>query len=135
MLKPDWVEETYGTSYEEIVASWGYEVLSFDTCGSYQGDILVLLADGEKRGFVVIGYGSCSGCDLLESVQPSSSDGDWSGVEEIRNDLHERVHWELDAAAMVQYIETKDAANEWWLHDDEIRGVLNRYREMLTGQT
>lgn len=68
--KPDWVTEKYGTDYEELVGSWGHEVLSFDTIGSYQGDHLVLLRDGDRYGIVVIGYGSCSGCDALQAVGP-----------------------------------------------------------------
>lgn len=139
MNKPGWIDSKYGTSYEGIVESLGFEVLSFDTCGSYQGDHVVLLADGERRGFAVFGYGSCSGCDTLEAVQPwGNDDGDWSGVEELREDILNSIHWEPTASELADQLESdidKSRANgtRWYWYDNEIKAVARRYIDMLRG--
>lgn len=45
----------------------GYEILAWEEFGSYQGDYAAIVKSGSNIGFVVIGYGSCSGCDELQA--------------------------------------------------------------------
>jgi hypothetical protein len=135
MSKPEWVTSEYA-DYDEIVRSWGFEVLAFDTCGDYQGDHVALLADGERRGFIVIGYGSCSGCDELDAAKPADEDGDWSGVERIREELRGEIHWEPTATVLADYIEAdigKSGANgtEWYWYDEDVRSAALRDVRML----
>lgn len=131
MEKPDWVENSY-PSYDDLINSMGYEVVSADVCGSYQGDYLVLLADGVRRGLLVFGYGSCSGCDTLEAVAPWGEDEDWKGVVELRDDLKREIHWEPDSTSLAAYLTSQRSEMlKWYWHDAEIRGVLTRYEEVL----
>lgn len=126
--RPEWVKDEWGTDYEELVASWGYDVLDWNVCGSYQGDYVVLLGDGERRGFIVIGYGSCSGCDALEGATPWSyeEDADWSEVVELSDQLTTEVMWEDSALALADRLEGLDEANHWWLLDDEVKAVRDK---------
>ena len=131
--KPAWATE-YPT-YEQLVESWGHTVISFDTTGHYQGDHEVLLRDAAGRwGITVIGYGSCSGCDALESVTPWGSDGDWSLVVTLAESLAADVTWFDSTDAALAWIDAKLARdpNKWWAFDDEVRDVLTKYRKFVT---
>lgn len=56
-------------SYRKVVETFGYDVILQETLGSWQGDIVFILKDGNKAGFLIIGYGSCAGCDVLEGMR------------------------------------------------------------------
>lgn len=125
--KPEWAGE-HGTSYEQIVGSWGYDVLEFETFGSYQGDHLALLRRGEEVGLIVFGYGSCSGCDELESIAPSWWDdddpGDWRPVIDLSDRLRKSVHWSPSRDDLREWIDATPE-NHWWSYEDEIARWLN----------
>lgn len=53
--------------YREFLEALECEILAWETFGDYQGDYAVILRRNDLLGFVVIGYGSCSGCDALEA--------------------------------------------------------------------
>lgn len=55
--------------HQEILERQGFEVLGMETFGDYQGDYAVIVKKDGKVGFTVIGYGSCSGCDVLEGLK------------------------------------------------------------------
>lgn len=126
---PEWAKN-YG-DYEPMVRSWPYEVVSFDTCGSYQGDHVVLLADGDRRGFLMIGYGSCSGCDALEAAKPWEDDGDWTGVRQIEREQRESIHWESSGPELADWLSARFAdegkGTDWYWYDDEVKAVTRRY--------
>lgn len=121
--KPEWVGQ-YGTSYDEMVRSWGFEVEDSAEFGSYQGDLVYVLWDGGRVGLVIIGYGSCSGCDSLEAAQPWDEDGDWTAVSDLSDKLRGDVHWEPSRPAMAAWI-GKHPENHWWSYDDEIQSWLS----------
>ena len=134
--KPDWVEAEFGVDYEDIVKSWGFTVLDLTQCGSYQGDFVVLLADGDRRGFTQFGYGSCSGCDVLEAVAPwgDGPDDDWSAVENLRRDMADGIRWYDSPGDLASYLLALDEGNEWWLHDSEVKGIVSNYIVRLEGE-
>lgn len=55
-------------SYDEALKRLGYEILAWEVFGSWQGDYAAIVEKDDRLGFVVIGYGSCSGCDSLQDV-------------------------------------------------------------------
>lgn len=66
----DWYSfRPYTPSYKDLFVIAGNDILLDETLGSYQGDYLFYLVNKftGKHGFVVVGYGSCSGCDALEA--------------------------------------------------------------------
>ena len=136
--RPDWLDDDY-PSYENLVASWGYEVLSFDTTGSYQGDHEALLRDaGGRFGIAVIGYGSCSGCDSLEAATPytwdDDEDPDWSPVVDLAESLRDGVTWFNSGEDAAEWIDRKldRDGTDWWPYDDEVVSVLKGYRDRVT---
>jgi hypothetical protein len=55
-------------NYADVLAvAYDLEVISFDDDGGYQGEYLAILTDGERLFYFIDYYGSCSGCDWLES--------------------------------------------------------------------
>lgn len=129
--KPAWVTCDYGTSYDDLVKSWGYEIVDQEEFGSYQGDLTYLLRDGERYGLLVIGYGSCSGCDELQAIEPWDDDGDWTEVVELADRLRDEIHWEDDKDALMAWVD-EHPENHWWSYDDQIRAWLNDHGANLT---
>lgn len=94
---PDSVYESWNgpPSYEELIESLGVEIYRQKTFGSYQGDVVMILKDTysnnreyvTRYGFLIFGYGSCSGCDSLRACSS------FKDVEEIRNQLESQIKW------------------------------------------
>lgn len=59
--------------YDTGLKKLGYEIHAWETFGDWQGDYVAVISRDGKIGFVVIGFGSCSGCDALQ-------DCDWHGM-------------------------------------------------------
>jgi hypothetical protein len=55
-------------SHQEILRQQGFSITAFETFGDYQGDYAAIVEKNGKVGLVIIGYGSCSGCDALEGI-------------------------------------------------------------------
>lgn len=123
--KPSWINDDPDSEdyrYDGIVRSFGYTVEARKEFGEYQGDLAYVLRDGEHIGYVVIGYGSCCGCDAYEDALPeghwSCEFGDdpclcdWTGIVALRDELLGAVRWSRPADA--------DPANEWWTHETEM---------------
>ena len=54
--------------YEDALKMAGAEVICFERFGSYQGDWWAKVRFQGKEGWVNGSYGSCSGCDEIESL-------------------------------------------------------------------
>lgn len=72
--------------YDPIINDLGEPLVNV-TGGSYQGDYYILLKNESRYGFVVIGYGSCSGCDALQSCHS------YEAVQELINEITANVKW------------------------------------------
>jgi len=56
--------EDYGDMLSQVT---GKKLISYNTFGSYQGDWIAALEDGENIELWKGSYGSCSGCDWIEA--------------------------------------------------------------------
>src|SRR5215218_25178 len=74
-------------SWSEIVESKGARILGAWMVGDYQGDELFLLKQGGKFAWVVIGYGSCEGCDWLLSLRT------FAEILEARDEVLNGIEW------------------------------------------
>lgn len=118
--KPLWAGENY-TTYGDIINSFGYEVVIEKDFGDYQGDFCYILKDGNRIGYLIVGYGSCSGCDALQDAEPfcmceTDCVCDWSRVVNLRNSLLREVKWESPENALPE--------NQWWLYEDRMKDWL-----------
>lgn len=75
-----------GDSYIPIVRLFGIPLVVVSD-NDYQGDTRVLLRDGNRYGVLVIGFGSCSGCDALQACTT------FEDVDRLIDDLEADVHW------------------------------------------
>lgn len=120
---PDW---------RDLVNSFGLDVLEWHEFGSYQGDIVAVLADGERRGWLVIGYGSCSGCDALQGVVGYESKAPWTDLPEVvalRAETFDKIRWFDAEAALRSWLachqrDDSDAVGDWYFYDDDVKERL-----------
>ena len=75
-------------SYEPIIKYLGKSVVEVRD-DDYQGDTRVLLFDANKNryGFLVFGWGSCSGCDALQACE------NYSDIAELIEGFEKKVRW------------------------------------------
>lgn len=128
--RPSWLSDNY-PSYGELVESMGYTILATETFGSYQGDLAwIFLDENGRAGWLMQGYGSCSGCDHLESISYSvgadydTGEGDWSVIIGFRDEMREAIHWEPSQSALAAWLATameQPDGNHWWSYDDEVK--------------
>jgi hypothetical protein len=93
-------------SYEQIVDALGKTVV-YERAGDYQGDLFYLIQDGDRYGFVSIGYGSCSGCDAMEACDSKEE------VMELAGSIESGVRWFDNKAAARTFFEEHDWAGDW----------------------
>ena len=113
--------------YGDLLESFGLEVIKSEVVGSYEGDYLNLFKDGNRYGYLMFGYGSCSGCDALEAIN-----NDYEQVKELRDGLFESIRWGT-ASELVEYLES-DEVMSWWKYDEEIENVGKEFITYLKGQ-
>jgi hypothetical protein len=89
--------------YHELVASLGVDVLFTAAEGDYEGDWAFVLADQSGRiGWLVFGYGSCSGCDALQACE------DVKAVASLRDSLERSIDWFDSPAEFAAWAESYD---------------------------
>lgn len=108
-----------GPTYDTLATHCG-EVVESVAIGDYEGDLFYLLRRPVDSipyyALLVLGYGSCSGCDALESAR--SDDGDdqaGKAVEDLFNDFISSIIWH-DRQEMIQYLhDVLDGERiTWW---------------------
>lgn len=112
-------------SYESLVDSFEVETLLMEAVGDYQGDYPFLLRDGKKYAYLVVGYGSCSGCDVLEGLYD-----DRKAITEFRDELWNSLVWKTKAE-MRAYFRAKDEKLEWWGYDSGYQDFKVKALEIL----
>ena len=109
--------------YQELLEERGLKIIAWEIFGSYQGDYGVVVKSEDKLGFVVIGYGSCSGCDAYEALETYNSE---SGKYEIpkdeanalANDIINSIFWGT-ADEVRAKINNEFGDNNWYRHDSD----------------
>lgn len=115
-------------NYEDIIDSMGYWVEFQVDDVDWQGDIHVLLKnDKGEYGILTVGYGSCSGCDTLQSITDypvfgldKEKDAEvlkriTKEINDFRNDLINSITWR-SKKDMSSYVENKDFGTEFYGH-------------------
>lgn len=114
------INEVYDSSahgwgdYQPMIDSMGYEVVCQQDVGGYQGDTLAIVRDGERHGFLTFGWGSCSGCDALQSCSTLHE------VHELRQEIHDQIVWKGSAQEMVEFLRDRDWKAQFYSDRDEV---------------
>ena len=115
-------------SYEDELEKRGFKLDAWVTFGDWEGDYAAILSKDGQRGFVVIGYGSCSGCDAWQDVTDCLSESKWSPeiknevkalMDSIENDITWGTNEELISKVTNSYPNNGDF--NWYRHDDDYK--------------
>ena len=114
--------------YQPILNGIGKVVVQVDD-DDYQDDSRVLftapLEVFGSIGFLVFGWGSCSGCDALQRCETMEE------LQELIDDLERSVKWFPNKAAALEWFEGKDWEVEWYWHYEEFKEFLTKAKEYL----
>ena len=130
----------YVGNYEPLVKSMGYEVLLDTHQKDYQGDSLYLLRDlenahmingriyGARFGFLIFGWGSCSGCDALQACQS------YEDIERLRQGLHTSIIWHDSAEHFAQWVKERDWTTQhyYWDTDSHLQEFFAGIKQIFT---
>jgi len=122
-------------SYSEAIALAGATINDSEWFGSYQGDALFDLTVNGRRGILVVGYGSCGGCDHWESF---AGYGDPEHCEAHAYTYH-KEDGNADCAdcksALAEWVEKVIAFGQDYLQGVMYGDEVAKYRERLVEQT
>ncbi len=120
----------YGVScYEPLVQSFGRRTLVEADDNDYQGDSYRLLADGDEPGQVygllTFGWGSCSGCDALQSCETVEQ------LQALADSLQDSILWFASREALKEYIQNHDWEGDWSWHRESAHDFRRKVQEFL----
>ncbi len=115
-----YTDDTYTTLVEKRA-----EILAHEYLGSYQGDVVFLVDGAEGFGLLVIGYGSCSGCDALEACESQEQ------VDKIGESILEGIKWFDTLQEAKDYILNNDIQElKWYAHDAAWASFIDKVKEL-----
>jgi hypothetical protein len=119
-----------------------FEIVLSESIGDYQGDTLLVLrnksdygwrwTDSESKvwGFLVTGYGSCSGCDVWEGAETGTQKFALL-AEEI-----EGIRWFQTLPQLQAYVTDKYTTElEWWGNEPDYKAFAKTVSELTGGET
>ena len=77
----------FGGGYTQLIESTGVTVVDEESDADYQGDTYMLVQEGDRYGWLVFGWGSCSGCDAFQACTSLSD------LDRLRHQLYESIDW------------------------------------------
>lgn len=114
------LEYFYGPyDYQPIIDAIGNVLIQVDD-NDYQGDSRILYEIDGKYGFLIFGWGSCSGCDALQACNTM---GD---IQQLIDSMVCDVKWFDSLQELQQYFRDKDWELEWSYHQEETQEFINK---------
>jgi len=111
--------------YQPIVESFGDVLVQVDD-NDYSGDTRVLLKSGGRFGFLNFGWGSCSGCDALQSCNS------YRAVEELIQGLERDIKWFDNLQDAKDYIASPDRKSSYYWHESEWKSFVDQVLALET---
>lgn len=108
--------------YQPIINEIGNVLIQVDD-NDYQGDSRVLYEKDGKYGFLIFGWGSCSGCDSLQACQNTK------GIQELIDGLVNDVKWFDSLSDLQKYFSEKDWELEYSWHAEETKDFIAKVLE------
>ena len=108
--------------YRDIIETFNYEILYWRDFGVDQGDSFILFKNQNRYGYLVIGWGSCIGCDMLKGCV---SDKDYLDLAEK---LYNQIRWGT-ASGTIKWI--AEDSNDWYLYMDEFEGIFKEVTAII----
>lgn len=102
-LKTNMVELNDYVNYDQLIASFNFEVLLEESDNGYSGDTFILFKIDNYYGFLDFGWGSCSGCDALQGCGD-----DINRIKELREKLFQKIIWKMSLEEMKIYVSNEE---------------------------
>ena len=99
--------------YEELLKCISADIIDHEDEDAWQGDSWYLFKQ-DDYGYLVFGWGSCSGCDALQGCE------NFDEVTDLLNRLHDSIIWK-SREEMLEYFETKDWKLEYYGKNPEFK--------------
>lgn len=98
--------------------------------GDYQGDYIFRVrerpGDGGRLGYVVVGYGSCSGCDAYEAALSWDNGEDTPEMDALAESIYADIRYGTVAELREAFLGVDGQANNWYYYDKELREEFER---------
>lgn len=114
--------------YDAFPSEW--QIILEEGGDDWQGTMYVLLSDGDRYGFVDIGYGSCSYCDALQGAMDEGP----AAVERLHESTRESVQWQDTLEDFWQWWQDRDWETQWFTHSREWQTFRRRAEAFIEGQ-
>lgn len=108
--------------YQPIIDEIGIVLVQVDDA-DYQGDTRVMYKKDNKYGYLIFGWGSCSGCDSLQACESIDE------IQQLINDLVDKVKWFDSLDEIKSYFLTKDWGLEYSWHAEETKEFIQKVLE------
>lgn len=119
----------YGPSdYRPMVESMGTVLLEV-TERDYQGYSRFLLKDNDRYGYLMFGWGSCSGCDALQACNS------YEEIHKLRKELYRNIVWK-SRDEMLKYMQDHDWQGDAAGNTEECREFVQKsIRQLFLDQS
>lgn len=111
--------------YIALIKDAGLDVIDYLAMGGYQGDLIVIVKKADKFGMIVTGYGSCSGCDVLQACYNNKKK-----LKQLQKELCDKVIWK-DITPFITYLKKKDWRSEYYYGEQELPPFIAHVIENL----
>ena len=126
--------EEYGTDhltgeiydYTPILEQFGEILIRVDD-EDYNGDSYLIYKKDGKYGYLIFGWGSCSGCDALQGCDTIQE------VQELMNSLYNGITWFDSLAALQDYFAEKDWSLEYCYHIETFKKFRLEVKNLKDG--
>ena len=110
--------------YTPMIEAFGNVAVREDV-HDYQGDTWVLYDNNGKIGYLVFGWGSCSGCDALQGCV------DFDELQDLCDRLEDGIMWFDNAAKALDWFEAHDWEGDWSWYYEECKDFVRKVFEYL----
>ena len=113
------------SNYQPMLDSFGKIIVQVDD-HDYQGDSRVLYNENGKIGFLLFGWGSCSGCDALQACETLDD------VQALCNHLQDSIQWFDNKEQALNWFKTHDWEGDFSWHEEETKEFVKKVIEYLS---
>lgn len=134
------------SNYSDLLKMRGWTILHESVFGDWQGDYAITLERNGVYGFIVIGYGSCSGCDAYEAAIPYETHSKLTGevtnqseIDAAKENLSYRYEYEIPIISsskreIIKYIGGEGREGlDWYRHDSTFESEIEYLVRSIQG--